>query len=193
MMTVNNLETENLKTIQSSIMMTVILVTFSMLFATLCMSYMVLRMRSATWPPMGMTQIGLTIPSVSTVIIFLSSICYFQFEKIYNRGCISKLYYGLTLFFGISFSISQCILWAQLNLMGIKPSTGIFGSILYGFTWIHAVHIVIGLILLSWLPFSLKKLNLGEIKGKLRAKNVGLFWHFLGVVWGVLYLMLFVF
>ena len=190
-MTMSNTEIENHKTIQSSVTMTVVLITFSMLFATLCMGYMVLRFRSAVWPPMGMTKIGLTIPSLSTLIIFLSSLSYSRFESLIKKGEETKFYYVLTLSLGGAFSVSQYLLWEELTRMGIGPGSGVFGSMLYGFTWIHAAHIVAGLVLLLFLPKMLGKFEPLAIERKLRVKSVGLFWHFLGLVWGILYLMLF--
>ena len=192
-MTATNIQIENHKTIQSSVTMTVVLITFSMLFATLCMGYMVLRFRSAVWPPMGMTKIGLTIPSVSTLIILLSSLSYYRYESLLRKGSKANFYYVLTVLLGITFSASQFVLWEELTKMGIGPGSGVFGSMLYGFTWIHAAHIVAGLVLLLFLPRMLSNFKSGSIERKLRVKSVGLFWHFLGLVWGILYLMLFVF
>ena len=192
-MNMTKVEIDNHKTIQSSVTMTVVLITFSMLFATLCMGYMVLRVRSSVWPPMGMTKIGLTIPSISTLIILMSSLSYYRFEALIKREIDGRLYHFITLLLGLAFSASQYLLWSELKMMGIGPGTGVFGSMLFGFTWIHAAHIAAGLVLLLLLPKMLSKFDPQAIERKLRVKSIGLFWHFLGIVWGILYLMLFVF
>jgi cytochrome c oxidase subunit 3 len=61
-------------------------------------------------------------------------------------------------------------------------------SMVYAFTWIHAGHIVLGLSALLWLGWLLKKGTVTEMK----LTNVGKIWHFLGAVWIVMYLTLFV-
>jgi cytochrome c oxidase subunit 3 len=86
--------------------------------------------------------------------------------------------------------LSQSMLWHSLKIQGIFASSGIFPSIIYAFTWIHAAHIVAGIGLLLWLQLSaLKEIN---SMAKIRAANVGKFWHFLGVVWFIMFVTIFV-
>ena len=76
--------------IQSSITMTVLIISFSMLFGTLFMGYMVYRVRSTTWPPMGMNDVGIFYPSMSTIVLFFSSIFYYFFESSLKRKWFQK-------------------------------------------------------------------------------------------------------
>ena len=69
------------KKLASSIAMTMSLVTFAMLFATMFLGYTVFRMQQPVWPPMGMPRVGLTIPLLSTLLIVVSSFTYWKFEK----------------------------------------------------------------------------------------------------------------
>ena len=59
--------------VQSSITMTILLVSFSMLFGTLLLGYLIYRARSAQRPPMGVEVPGFYAPSLSTFFIILSS------------------------------------------------------------------------------------------------------------------------
>ena len=190
-----NQKANNIETIQSSITMTVLLISFSMLFGTLFLGYMVYRVRATVWPPMGMNDIGLFYPSFSTFVIFFSSVTYYIFEKLLNDKKLTsaKRYLFLSLLLGLGFCASQYMVWRDLALRGITQSSGIFGSMLYGFTWIHIAHVLVGILILVWLGFKSFKINSIEYKDKLRAKNVGMFWHFLGLVWFVMFLGLFVF
>ena len=54
---------------KDSIAMTVTLVSFSMLFATLMLGYTVYRFSNQVWPPIGFSQINLLYPIVSTAEI----------------------------------------------------------------------------------------------------------------------------
>jgi len=96
----------------------------------------------------------------------------------------------LTIVLGFGFMLIQSLLWQKLKSQGIFVSSGIFPSIIYAFTWIHAAHIVLALGLLFWLLLNVLK----EIspKSQIRVSSVGKFWHFLGIVWFIMFLTIFV-
>ncbi|MBP9681471.1 MAG: cytochrome c oxidase subunit 3 [Bacteriovorax sp.] len=170
----------------SSVAMIVTLVSFSMLFATLMMGFAMFRLTAPVWPPAGMMRPSLLLPSLSTLCIFISSLSFLWFEKdISNKkGLI------LTTVLGLAFMSIQFLLWHGLKTQGIFVSSGIFPSIIYAFTWIHAAHIVAALGLLFWLLFRVQK-DLSP-KTQLFAANVGKFWHFLGIVWFIMFVTIFV-
>lgn len=186
-MTAENLsQNDQGQEIISSVGMIVALVSFAMLFATLMLGFAMFRLTAPVWPPAGMTKPSLILPALSTFCIFLSSLSYMWFEKniANNKGLI------LTIALGFGFMLLQSLLWSQLKAQGIFVSSGIFPSIIYAFTWIHAAHIVAGLGLLFWLlKFALKEIN---TKSRLRASSVGKFWHFLGIVWLIMFMTIFV-
>lgn len=170
----------------SSVGMIVTLVSFAMLFATLMMGFAMYRLTAPVWPPAGMTKPSLVLPSLSTLFIFISSVCFMKFEKNIadKRGLMS------TIVLGFAFMLIQTLLWHSLKTQGIYVSSGIFPSIIYAFTWIHAAHIVAALAMLIWLYLSVRK----EIspKTQLQAANTGKFWHFLGIVWFIMFVTIFV-
>lgn len=166
----------------SNISMIVTLISFTMLFATLFLGYAMYRLTSEQWPPMGMEALSLGLPSLSTFVIAFSSYTYWKFEK---NG--KTFWLKATGFFGLLFMVSQLMLWSSLQASGLYAGSGIFGSIVYGFTWIHAAHILMGLGALVWLNFKLKRNNATQ----LTVQNVGKFWHFLGIVWLVMFVFIF--
>ncbi len=186
MRTENLSQNEQGQEIISSVGMIVALVSFAMLFATLMMGFAMFRFTAPSWPPAGMARPSLLLPSLSTICIFLSSLCYIWFEKNISqkKGLI------LTIAFGFGFMLLQSLLWSHLKAQGIFASSGIYPSIIYAFTWIHAAHIVAALGFLLWLLiFALKKI---DMKARLRASSVGKFWHFLGIVWFIMFVTIFV-
>jgi cytochrome c oxidase subunit 3 len=132
-----------------------------------------------------MIRPSLVIPSLSTLSIFLSSMSYIWFEK------NPKNYLGLhlTLALGLAFMGFQFFFWHTLQSQGIFATSGIFGSIIYTFTWVHAAHIIAALGLLVWL---IVKVNTTKESLEIMISNVGKFWHFLGIVWAVMFLTIFV-
>jgi cytochrome c oxidase subunit 3 len=173
----------------STVAMIVTLISFGMLFLTLMMGFAMFRFTAPVWPPAGMEKPSLFIPTLSTLIIFLSSLAYIQFEKEVEKGFASKIYLLVTIGLGLLFMASQFIFWNDLSSKGIFVSSGIFASILYSFTWIHAAHIIAGLSLLLWLYFKLDK---EDKKITIHTSNVGKFWHFLGIVWLIMFVTIFV-
>jgi cytochrome c oxidase subunit III len=175
----------------NSIAMLMVLVSFAMLFTTLFLGYVLYRTSSPTWPPLGMARVDLFLPTVSTIIIALSSFSFVGYQQAYDEGKVgrTRFFWGLTFLLGASFMVSQLMLWSHLKLSGVYVDTTIFASVIYAFTWVHAGHIVGGLMALLFLipSFLNTKKNYA-----LRVTNIGKFWHFLGVVWFVMYVGLFV-
>ncbi|MEH0859858.1 MULTISPECIES: heme-copper oxidase subunit III [Halobacteriovorax] len=177
----------------SSIAMIVILVSFTMLFASMLLGYSVYRFTVDVWPPMGMPRIPLTIPMVSTFIIALSSATLVLFESSFEKKNLKAMraYFGLTFLLGLGFMFVQLQLWNSMAAMGLHASGGVFPSLFYALTWTHAAHIVAGLIaLLFLLPVAAKGYSVEKITW---VQNVSKFWHFLGVVWLVMFIVMFVF
>ncbi|MFG1494153.1 cytochrome c oxidase subunit 3 [Halobacteriovorax sp. GFR7] len=179
--------------ITSSIAMIVLLVSFTMLFASMLLGYSVYRLTVDVWPPMGMPRIPLTIPVVSTIVIALSSVTLVLFESAFNKQNTKamRLYYALTYLLGLGFMFVQWELWNSMAAMGLQASGGVFPSLFYALTWTHAAHIVLGLIALVFLlPVSIKGYSMEKVTW---VQNVSKFWHFLGVVWLVMFIVMFVF
>lgn len=177
----------------SSIAMIVILVSFTMLFASMLLGYSVYRFTVDVWPPMGMPRIPLTIPMVSTFIIALSSATLVLFESSFEKKNLKAMraYFSLTFLLGLGFMFVQLQLWNSMAAMGLHASGGVFPSLFYALTWTHAAHIVAGLIaLLFLLPVAAKGYSVEKIAW---VQNVSKFWHFLGVVWLVMFIVMFVF
>ena len=187
----NNFEREKAV---SSIAMILTLVSFSMLFATLMLGYFAYRFTSEVWPPLGMQRASLGLPTISTVIILLSSLTYYLSEAAFLKGEKSsfKGYFFTTFVLGSAFMVSQIYLWKNLQVSGIYVDTTVFASIIYAFTWVHAAHVVGGLIALMLLIPTVQEKRDNK-KSQIWLKNVGQFWHFLGIVWVIIYFGIFVF
>ena len=178
---------QEMKLVQNSVAMTVILCSFGMLFATLFLGYFLLRFNSPVWPPVEIEGMPQGLPLFSTIVMVLSSVTYYFFE---HKTVARKVTFLSTIFLGVLFLVSQWLLWGSLEDTGILVSDGMVPSMVYAFTWMHADHIALALILLLWLGFFVffktEKLSIYKVI------NVGKFWHFLGVVWLLMYLLIFV-
>lgn len=174
------------KLLQNSIAMTVTLISFAMLFASMFLGYFLVRYNAPVWPPVEIQNRPQLLPFLSTLVIVLSSFTYYKLEKGNNK----KSFWFLTFALGLAFLALQWLLWKELGVRGITVGNGNVPSMVYAFSWIHAAHIILGLfalIYLGWFIFRrTEKLTVFKLI------NVGKFWHFLGVVWILMYLMMFV-
>lgn len=178
---------KELQNLRNSVGMTVALISFGMMFATLFLGYFLVRSNAPTWPPVEISNMPMLLPFLSTLVMGLSSFTYFKLEKDASHR---KHFWFATMALGISFLVLQWNLWGALKASGILVSNGNVPSMVYAFTWLHAAHIVMGLMLLMWLGHYIFRKP--EAVTALTLLNVGKFWHFLGAVWLLMYLMLFV-
>ena len=103
----------------------------------------------------------------------------------------SVVHFLITLGLGFGFMLTQFLLWESMKGVGLTVQAGVFPSLLFSLTWIHAAHIVMGLIaLLLLIPSAFRGLVEDRI---VWVQNIGKFWHFLGVVWFFMYVIMFVF
>jgi cytochrome c oxidase subunit 3 len=177
----------------SNLATTVALISWAMLFTTLFMGYAIYRFQAEVWPPLGVEKLSLATSIPSTIIVFLSSITFIMAQRAYQRKKLRsfKYFLGVTLMLGVLFLAAQFNLWKQLKLSGLYVSSGIFASIIHGFTWIHAGHMVLGLAFLLYLsPLAFKSACFERFDH--RINNIGKFWHFLGIIWLLMFLLLFV-
>jgi cytochrome c oxidase subunit III len=181
---------EQMKLHQSSVAMTVALISWGMLFATMFLGYFLVRFNSPVWPPVEIEDLPQLLPLVSTLTMLLSSLTYWWMEKqAFSSLKTAQFCWALTTLLGLSFLGLQWVLWGSLKETGILVANGMVPSMVYAFTWLHAAHIVLGIAALLWLGFFVffRTTELTVIK----LINVGKFWHFLGVVWVLMYLMIF--
>ena len=190
----------------SAIGMTLALLSLGMLFAALMLGYFIFRLNAPIWPPMGMERVGLFYPIISSALIALSSVSYYQLERRSQRphqshssrgasmgfSFAKALWPSLTLLLGVGFLVSQGLLWKSLGDSGLHASAGIFPSFIYGLTWAHGGHLFLALFFVALLIAKGGRFKDWQAE-VLWVRNIGKLWHFLGFVWFILFLAVFVF
>jgi len=133
---------------------------------------------------------------VSTALIVISSVT-FQFARRDLRLARLKQYQaGLwaTLALGILFLITQLLGCLNLAAQGVYVVGNPRGSMYFMFSGVHAAHLLGGLGGLYWLIRRAATLSDGEEqplrKHRAAARNTAAYWHFMGVLWiGLLVLL----
>jgi cytochrome c oxidase subunit 3 len=132
---------------------------------------------------------------VSTVIIIISSVTY-EFGKgniFAGRQLQARNWLVITTVLGAIFIASQFIAWLELVARGVYMTGNPYAGFFYILTAAHAAHVIGGMsalgyvVLKAWQPTD----NEIELKKRQSAANVsGIFWHFLDILWIVLFLLL---
>lgn len=161
-------------------------------FAAFCSYYLVIQ-GNGHWLTFNLPALFF----VSTAIIILSSGTMFWAQQSIKSGNTAKLKVAMLLTFllGIGFCFSQIEAWKALYTNGIVfsgRSSNLSGSILYVITFMHFLHIFAGLI-------ALFITSIKSLKNKYTPQNhlgltlCGTFWHFLDILWVILFLFLYLF
>jgi cytochrome c oxidase subunit 3 len=163
-----------------------------MTFGGLCAAYVVTATNKAIeWRPFDLpVQVW-----ISTAIILVSSLIYHQgksaLEK-FDRETARKWFIA-TAVFGAAFISSQLLAWIELSQQGLYFSGNPYAGFFYILTAIHALHVLGGVIALgSIILWSWNPINSDELWYRVRALGqvVGWYWHFMGGVWLVLFVLL---
>jgi heme/copper-type cytochrome/quinol oxidase subunit 3 len=149
----------------ASIGMAVFLGAWTMTFAALLFVWAEVRWTAGAWPPDGEPRAPLVLPALATLAMVGSS------WALWRRRV------GLALALGLAFVALQLAGWTALWRLGVTPSSGRYGSLMYTLGAFHALHVLVGLVGL----------------GLLRAGRAqwSTFWHFVGAVWLVLFAALY--
>jgi cytochrome c oxidase subunit III len=173
--------------------MTVFLGSWAMMFASLFFAYGFLRLRQPGWPPPGTPPLPQLLPMVNTGVLALNSFVLQRALRAARRGQKSRATAGLVegLFLGGVFVALQVVLWTLLFRSGLALEDGTLGAVVYGLTGFHALHVLVGLAGLGLLLPAVVRGTLNAARNN-RLRLWVMYWHFVGVVWLAMYLLIFV-
>jgi heme/copper-type cytochrome/quinol oxidase subunit 3 len=173
--------------------MIIFLGSWAIMFAALFFTFGMIRVRASVWPPPGIDPLPLTLPGINTALIIASSFILHYAGKAFVRGQIHlfrKLLWA-TILTGATFMALQMIVWLDLWQSGLQLSTGLYGAFFYLLTVFHGLHVLVGLGLLGWLvPQVLQAAGTPKRGGRIRLAS--LFWHFVDVVWVMIFVLVYV-
>jgi len=122
---------------------------------------------------------------LSTGLIVASSVPFEAARRLYRRGNhrLALQLFVITACLGAGFLSSQITAWRELVRAGVYMSQNPHSSFFYLFTGLHALHLVGGMVMLLVVLF--RKYPRREL-----VDVVVYYWHFLGVLWLVLFAVL---
>lgn len=175
-----------------SLGMIVALGSWAMMFGALFFVYAALRAGTRVWPPPGLPVLPVGLPLVNTAVLLGSSAALVLGTRALAGGRRRALpgWVLAALVLGVVFLALQVVMWRGLWLQGLVPQTGAFASVFYGLTALHAAHVLGGLVVLG-------VIFVRALRGVYTEHNVnrvrvaGMFWHFVDVVWILMFVALY--
>jgi cytochrome c oxidase subunit 3 len=157
-----------------------------MLFGSFFTAYFFVRVvgDAPEWPPHPF-HLPVFVAGVNTVILLTSSFTMHWALQAIKRGNRAGMQAGLvlTLALGLTFLLTQV---REYSRIGFAPHDGGFGSSFYGLTGLHGAHVFVGLTLLT---FATVRAFRGHFtpEDHRGVEIPGIYWHFVDVMWIVVY------
>ncbi len=162
-----------------------------MFFTGLIGTYIVLRAGSPSWPNPA-ARLAVDITAFNTFVLICSSATVvaglFAIQNDDRRKF--NLWWGLSILFGAFFVGVQVYEYLHLFHLDMTPNQDLFWSTFYVMTGFHGAHVVIGVV---WLA----AVYVAALRGKYSSKDfvglelAGLYWHFVDLVWVLLFTLVY--
>jgi len=161
------------------------------IFAIFVVAYIFYIGKSLTGPqPRDVLQ----LPVFATICLLVSSLTIHVAVKLLRTGRVFSfgLSWFLTVFLGAVFLAATLREWRHLIYDdGLTVQTNLFGTTYYSLVGLHAFHVTVGLLALVTV-FALTLRGDVGIQHAERAAVLSMYWHFVDVVWVVVFVVVYV-
>lgn len=168
----------------------VFLVSEIMLFTGLIGSYIVLRLGAESWPnPATILNSGLL--GINTFVLISSSLTLVLGVHALKEGKQKEArnFLLMTVLLGLTFLAIKIWDYQHMWHSGFRPSASLFGACYYLLTGFHGLHVLSGVILLLYLWLACRKIEFCTLHSE-RVEASGLYWHFIDIIWVILFAIL---
>jgi len=158
-------------------------------FSALIIVYIVMRNRSVTGP-FPREALNVTLTAANTFILICSSLTMVTALSAIQNGNQRSLWRWLvaTMVLGLMFLSGQAFEFTSLANQGLSLSSNLFGGTFFTLTGFHGAHVLIGVI---WIGFVVAR-TLGYTQSNhLMVELVGLYWHFVDLVWIIIFALVY--
>ncbi len=164
-----------------------------MLFGALFSTYILLRVGASSWP-LGSTLLSVPIGTFNTAVLITSSVTMvFAWVSLkLNQFGKFKLYLGLTILLALTFLVVKTFEYSAKFSHHMFPATSTYLAIYFTMTGLHAIHVIGGIIVNSYLwgaGSAMWKTQPERFTNRIEV--AGLYWHFVDLVWIFLFPVLY--
>jgi cytochrome c oxidase subunit I+III len=166
----------------------VFLATEILIFGSLIIAYAYVRVNSGSWP-IAIETHNVLLGMTNTIILLTSSLAMILALYSVRAGNVTaaKICLGSTIVLGFAFlDIKLGFEWPDLIRNGFTINSGLPASSYYVLTGLHAMHVVVGLVAVGYLMIRIYNGGFTSTK-HVAVENVGLYWHFVDIVWMFLF------
>ena len=160
-------------------------------FGALIATYMVYRNQSINGPyPIDIISVPIT--TISTFVLLLSSFAMVQALAATNRDDQRGIQIWLlaTALLGAVFIGFQVYEFNAFKNEGLTLGANLFGATFFTLTGFHGAHVTLGIIWLLSMFFVARKGRVGP-RTNLDVEILGLYWHFVDIVWIVIFTLVY--
>lgn len=158
----------------------------SMFFGSMIATFLLYRNQVGDGP--GAEIFSIPFTSASSFVLLMSSLtmvlAHHSFEKRDARN--TRIWLAATALLGITFIAGQIFEFTEFSHEGLHLGTSSFSSAFYMLTGFHGAHVAIGVMMLLAMLFFSFEGRLHDTQG-LNVELVGLYWHFVDIVWIVIF------
>lgn len=154
------------------------------IFALLLFVNFYLRANNHPWPPPGIDKPELFKSGIRSILLIGSSIPAALGHRALERGELRKFraYIGLTLTLATVFLLGHIQEYIEESPK-FTPTTHVYGSVFYGITGLHSIHLIVGMIVLAYLMIQSLR-GRYDSGGSHTGVTCGImYWHFVDAVW----------
>jgi cytochrome c oxidase subunit 3 len=168
----------------------VFLLSESVIFLSFFAGYIVYKTTALDWLPPGVTGLEIREPAINTVVLVSSSfVIYFAERFLHAKNLWGfRVFWLLTMAMGSYFLYGQAVEWRSLEF---GFTDGVFGGSFYLLTGFHGLHVLTG-ILLQTLMLGRSFIPGNYDGGEFGVAATSLFWHFVDVIWIILFVLIYV-
>jgi heme/copper-type cytochrome/quinol oxidase subunit 3 len=161
-----------------------------MVFGGLIGTYILSRIGHGGWE-VERAHVSATMAVINTAVLVTSSLSVVQAHAAAeaNDRRRARMFLLLTVILGSVFLMNKGIEYSREFGHGFTPASGLFWSFYYTMTGLHGLHVLVGVIVNFVLWLALTETAWAAIKH--RVEYVGLYWHFVDVVWIFLFPLLY--
>jgi cytochrome c oxidase subunit 3 len=168
----------------------VFLLSESVIFLSFFAGYVIYKTQTVDWYPPGVTGLDVDAPRINTIVLVSSSFVIYVAERYLHDKKLwgFRLFLLATMAMGGYFLYGQAVEWSSLSF-GLTD--GLFGGTFYLLTGFHGLHVLTGL-LLQTLMLGRSFIPGNYDNGSFGVEATSLFWHFVDVIWIVLFILIYV-
>jgi cytochrome c oxidase subunit 3 len=168
----------------------IFLLSESVIFFSFFVGYFVYKTTALDWLPTGVTGLEIREPAINTVVLVSSSFVIYIAEKFLHKNNLwgFRAFWLLTIAMGSYFLYGQAVEWSGLPF---GFGDGVFGGTFYLLTGFHGLHVLTG-VLLQLIMLGRSFLPNNYAKGEFGVQSTSLFWHFVDVIWIILFILIYV-